>query len=75
MAPAVALGAPDDLAPVGDVEAVALARVVDERRHPLVDQRARLACRGVHLDHAEDLVPALVVLERERAAVLPPHQP
>src|SRR3954454_8099649 len=75
MVPAVALGGPDDLLPVGNVDPALLLAVVDEGGALFGDQRARLAGLGGDLDHTEDLVPALVVLEREAAAVLPPERP
>ena len=64
--PAVALRHPDDLAAVVDVAPVLLAGVAEERRRLLRSMTARaLACCGVDLDDAVDLVSALVVLERD----------
>jgi hypothetical protein len=58
--------------------AIALARVrlaiVEERLRLLGDHDPGLAGGRVNLDDAVDLVPALVVLERQRAAVLAPLQ-
>ena len=82
MLPAVTLRGPDDLLAVIQVVAVPAPAgktlgqqvVVDEGLAGLVDQRARLAGLRVHLDHAVDLVAALIVLEGEAAAILPPHR-
>jgi hypothetical protein len=72
--PPVALRHPDDFLAVGDIEAVPLAGVAEERLRFLGQDRPRL-CRGrVDLDDPVDLMAALVVLEREGAAVLPPHE-
>src|SRR6185437_4422857 len=81
MAPAVALRHPDHFLAVGDVVAELPARVgdvairrpvVEEGRRLLVDHDARRATLGVDLDDAIGLMSALVVLERERAAILAP---
>src|SRR5262249_22597597 len=79
--PSVALAGPNDLAAVADIEADVLARiarvrdertVVDERRLALLaDQHARSTVR-IDLDHAIHLVSALVIFERESAAIPPP---
>ena len=83
MVPAVALRHPDHFLAVGDVVAVLLARValasvgravVEEGLRLLGDDGARRAGRRIHLDDTVDLMAALVVLERERMAVLPPHR-
>src|SRR6185295_13513239 len=83
MVPAVALGHPDDFPAVRDVVAELLAGapvaarlvVVEERLRFLGDHGARLTGHGIRFDHSIDLVPALVVLERQRAAVLAPEEP
>jgi hypothetical protein len=80
--PAVALGHPDDLLAVGDVVAEpfagAAARaclvVVEERLRLFGDDGPRLAGRRVDLDDAEQLMAALVVLNRDGAAVLAPDE-
>src|SRR5207253_864827 len=81
--PAVALGHPDDLPAVVEIvperptriaEACGGAPIVDERGTRLVDERAGGARGRVHLDDAIALMPALVVFEREGAAVLAPFQ-
>ncbi len=48
--------------------------IVDERLGLLGDDRACAAGARVHLDHAIDLMAALIVLERERSAVLAPRE-
>ena len=72
--PAVAFGHPDHFVPVLHVEPVLLAGVAEERLRLFRDDGARGAECCVDLDDAVDLVAALVVLERDRAAVLPPYQ-
>src|SRR5262249_3824908 len=75
--PAVALRHPDPVLAVGDVVTVLLAGValaavrgpvVEEGLRLFGDDRPRLARARVDFDHAVDLVAALVVLERDRAA-------
>ena len=82
MRPPVALGHPEHFLAVVHVEAPVAAVVRDvgaqwtvrEKRRRLVGHhRPRFAARRVHLDDAIDLMSALVVLERERAPILPPH--
>ena len=83
MRPAVALGHPDDLGAVVEVEAIGPAGVGQvARRAVVVDERARSARRSAPARAPvvastsitrKSLVAALVVFERERAAVLPPH--
>ena len=82
MVPAVALRRPDDLRAVMNIEPhllTGVARVghqwpvVDERLALLRDDSASLA-GPVDFDNPVDLMAALVVLERERAAVLPPDR-
>ena len=46
-----------------------LARVVDERRAPLVDDRLDRAAGGIDRQEPQDLVPALVVDEGEAAGI------
>ncbi len=80
--PTVAFGGPDDLLAVVHVIAELAARrharpkiaVVEEGLCLFVDESARGAGAGVDLDHLVDLMSALVVLEGESAAVLPPHR-
>ena len=80
--PAVALRHPDDFLAVGEVVAIALAGlqrrgaavVIEERLRLFGDHRARGAGVRVDFDDAIHLVAALVVFEREAAAVLAPHQ-
>src|SRR5450759_2868257 len=82
MLPPIALRGPDDLLAIIHVVAVAAAPgeavrqgvVVNEGRALFVDQRARLAGLGIYFDHAVNLVAALIVLEREAAAILPPDR-
>jgi hypothetical protein len=73
--PAVALRHPDHFLAVGDVVAKALAGVAEEGPRLLGHDGARRAGRGVHLDDAEDLVAALVVVERDGRAVAAPLEP
>jgi hypothetical protein len=72
---------PDDFLAVVHVRAKPPARpgeawhrgpVVEEGAWALVDEHACLRAEGAHLDDPKRLVSALVVLERERAAVRPP---
>ena len=72
--PAITFGHPDDLAPIADLRPESLGRVLEERRHPLVYHRPCARGRGVDLDDPEHLVAALVVLERHRAPIAPPHE-
>src|SRR5205809_5841779 len=82
MRPTVALGHPEDFLPVVDIVApiAAVVRGVpaertvrEKRRSVLRDDGARGTRRRVYLDNAIGLVSALIVLERESAAVLPPN--
>src|SRR5262245_7558143 len=54
--PAVAFGRPDDLFAVGDVEAIPLARVLDEGLLRLLNQRSRPSRGRVDLDDAVQLM-------------------
>src|SRR5262249_27537253 len=73
--PAVALRHPDDLFPIANVAAILLARITEERLRFFADDGARFTRGRVNLDHAVDLMPAMVVFKRECAAVLAPFEP
>ncbi len=75
MVPAIALGGPDDLLAITRVLAKALAGVLDEGLRRFFDECPPTTGGGVDLDHAIDLVAALVVLKRDRAAVGAPLEP
>ena len=70
--PAVALRHPDHLLAVAHVEPVLLARVAEEGGRLLGDDGPGPARGGLGLDDAVDLVPPLVVFERDGRAVLAP---
>ncbi len=72
MVPAVALRHPDQLAAVVEIVQEILARVVDEGRALLVDDRANASAGGIDGQQPQHLVPALVVDERETTGVLGP---
>ena len=72
--PTVALRCPENLFAIVQVHSIVLAvvelaarerLVVDESLTRLFDERARLAARRIHFNHAVNLVTALVVLECE----------
>jgi hypothetical protein len=72
--PAVALRHPDHFFAIGDVVPELLARVGEERPRLLADDGAGFSIGGVDFDDAIDLMSALVVLERDGAAVFAPLQ-
>jgi hypothetical protein len=74
MIPAIALRHPDHFLAVGDVATKFLAGIAEKRLGFFIDDRACTAGRRIDLDHAVDLVSALVVLKRQRRTVLPPLQ-
>ncbi len=74
MTPAVSLRGPDDFAPIGDVFANAFAGVLHKRLAGLFNDRACAAGRRIKFEHAVDLMSALVVFKRHRAAVFTPGE-
>src|ERR1051326_2891850 len=73
MVPSIALRHPHDFFPVMDVVTELLAGIAKERLRFLRDYRLRIARSSIYFDHAIHLMSALVVLECEDAAVLPPQ--
>src|ERR1700761_2278762 len=82
MLPSITLGGPDDLFAIIDVESEFAACgeswpevvVVEECRHFFIDDGAGVACVRIYLDDFVSLMAALIVLEGEAAAVLPPDR-